>query len=374
MDLNVDGRFAAGQHLRGEQRERADDQAAHHGPQGLGNAAAGESLLHQRHGPHDEDGERRADQAQQDEQKIVAGHHLRHLGDDDGRAHHAERLRRQIAEQRRRQHRRHMGNGIDADDQLEGIEGAGQRRMEGGGDAACRAASHQHPQVRAAQAELLADGGGDAGAPLGIARLHADRGAEAVADHRLAGEDDAVEQRHAPAFQRIRLDGIGHRAGAEALHHQRIEPEDEAADGGQEEHPGRGQRRRGAEEAARPGVKERLVHGMGGDAHQRRARARQHAHEAGEQHQSDLAADGQITQKARQRRLPGLAAGHLKDLFPRPRVHLRPCLRPTGNGCCAESPSAAAARRKPARPASPGGPSRSRCGRTCLPRSGRPRA
>jgi hypothetical protein len=54
-------------------------------------------------------------------------------------------------DQRRNDDRRQRGDRIGADDQLEGIEGAGQRRVEGGGDGAGRAAADQHAQIAAAQ-------------------------------------------------------------------------------------------------------------------------------------------------------------------------------------------------------------------------------
>ena len=60
----------------------------------------------------------------------------------------------------RRHHRRQRGQRIGADDQLEGIEGAGQRRVESGRDGARGAAAHQHPQVAATHPERPPDARG----------------------------------------------------------------------------------------------------------------------------------------------------------------------------------------------------------------------
>ncbi|MEY9255712.1 hypothetical protein ABH990_006710 [Bradyrhizobium ottawaense] len=97
---------------------------------------------------------------------------------------------------------------IDADDQLTGVEGTGDRRAECRRDRSRSAAADHQAQIVAAQIEELAEQRGDPRANLGIAGLEADRGAAAVGDQRLARHDDAVPHRQIAAAQRVRLDRV----------------------------------------------------------------------------------------------------------------------------------------------------------------------
>ena len=119
-----------------------------------------------------------------------------------------EDLRGQVAEQRRHADRGQRGDRIAADDQLEAVEGAAQRRAEGAGDGRGGAAADQDAHVAAAQAKRLADLGGDAAGELGIAGFQADRGADAARPHGLRRHDQAAAQRHAAAVQRIGFDRV----------------------------------------------------------------------------------------------------------------------------------------------------------------------
>ena len=85
----------------------------------------------------------------------------------------AANLHGERAGQGRDDHEGQGGDGIDADDQLDAVEGAAERGIEGAADGRRRAAAHQHPQIIAAQPETAPEPGGDARAELGIARLHA---------------------------------------------------------------------------------------------------------------------------------------------------------------------------------------------------------
>ena len=104
--------------------------------------------------------------------------------------------------------RRKTRGRIAADDELEAVKGAGQRRAERAGDTGGGAATHQNSQVAAAQAKGIADARSDAACKLGVAGFEPDRGADAAGPNRLRRDDDAAEERHAPAMQRIGFDRI----------------------------------------------------------------------------------------------------------------------------------------------------------------------
>src|SRR6185437_16399450 len=87
-------------------------------------------------------------------------------------------LRGEIAKQRGDADRGKRGDRIAADDKLEAIESAAERRAEGAGDGRRRAAADQHAHVGATQAEGAADRGGQSARQLGVARFQADRSAD----------------------------------------------------------------------------------------------------------------------------------------------------------------------------------------------------
>ena len=124
---------------------------------------------------------------------------------------------------------RERARGVAALDQLEAVEGAGQRRVEGGGDRRRRARRHHHALVLAAQMEITPDHGEDAGAELAVAGLHADRGAAGVGHHGVAGEPHAVAQRHLAAVERVGLDRVDDVVGPDLAEGEGQEPEEQPA-------------------------------------------------------------------------------------------------------------------------------------------------
>ena len=97
-------------------------------------AAAAEQRLGQRDAAHDGDADQRADHAERQQRDVV--HRLdlrRHLHVQvERRA--AERLQHGIGDDRGHRDRREGGQRVGADDQLEGVERAGQRGVEGAAD------------------------------------------------------------------------------------------------------------------------------------------------------------------------------------------------------------------------------------------------
>ena len=206
--------MAGGEGLRRGEGEQADGDAADGRPREAGQAAFLEAALDQSHEAHDADGDEAEQDSEQQIGHIVGGLDMERAGDRNRMRRHAEAAGRQIAAERRRHHRCDGRDRIDADDQLEPVERAGQRRAEGGGDRRCRAAADDEAQIGAAQAEPHADRRGDAARHLRIAGLEADGGAEAVGDDVLQPDAQAVLQRHASAMQRIGLDRVDDRRAA----------------------------------------------------------------------------------------------------------------------------------------------------------------
>ena len=106
-------------------------------------------------------------------------------------------------------HRRQRAGGVAAQDQFIAVKGAGQRRVEGGGDGGARARGDEDAQIGAAQAEPAPHPGIKAGAELAVARLHAQGSARAIGQHGGEGQPQGIAQAHAPAMQGIGFDGIG---------------------------------------------------------------------------------------------------------------------------------------------------------------------
>ncbi len=135
-------------------------------------------------------------------------HRARERGDADGRQH---------------------GGGIAADHELEGVEGARQRRIEGGGDGGGGAHAHEGAEIAAADPEALPDPGREAGAKLGKSRLHPDRRAEAGRNHGEEGQRAAVGEGHLAAEEGVGLDGVHRLALAGTPHQHRRSPGEEPA-------------------------------------------------------------------------------------------------------------------------------------------------
>ena len=138
--------------------------------------------------------------------------------------------------------RRQGLQGVAADDQLEGIKGAGQRRVEGRRDGPGGAAPDQGAHVVAAQPDAAPEPRGQRRAKLGIGRFEPDRCAKPAGEDRHPNKAEAVAERHPPAEQRVRLDRVDHLARAPAAQQQRAEADEQAADNRRRHQAGRGQR------------------------------------------------------------------------------------------------------------------------------------
>ena len=194
--------------LRRYYRHQADDETAEHGAHERAQPEPREHVLADRHAPHQNDAQHRREQAERGgKHDIVTGDgHL--LGTDHAELGRLELSRDEIAHQRRDADRRQTVRRIAADDQLEAVKGAGERRAECAGNAGGGAAADQDAQVAAAQPKRIADARGDAAGKLRVAGLEADRCADPARPHRLRRNDDAAEERHPAAVQRIGFDRI----------------------------------------------------------------------------------------------------------------------------------------------------------------------
>jgi hypothetical protein len=122
------------------------------------------------------------------------------LGRDDA---DRERLCDQEADQGRDADRRQAVWRIAADNELETIEGAGERGTECASNSSGGATA-----LGASQPECHADARGDTAGKLCIAGLQADRGADPARPDRLRRHDNAAKRRHATAVQRVGFDRI----------------------------------------------------------------------------------------------------------------------------------------------------------------------
>ena len=251
---------AGREHVRRDQRHGAEPDAADRRLQPSRDAAAAERVLGQRHAAHDGDTKPCAGQGEQQQQGDAAAGQRRRRGDvaDKGLA-HADRAGHQHAGDRRRHHGREAKRRVAADDDLEAVEGAGQRGAERGGDGAGGARADHHAKVGTAQVEGAAERGGETRPKLGVAGLEPDRGAEAVGAQRLRADDEGVDHRHAAAGERVGLDRVDRAATTAAQQQPVAGAEQQTAADRQQRKPGVEQPLRGAQRgmAVEPLVQER---------------------------------------------------------------------------------------------------------------------
>ena len=211
VEVEPERAVAGPQHLRGVERHRADHQPADDRANETPADHGVERPFDQRRHPHRADADRRRDQAEPDQRAIVEERQRRDGGRGNVVRRADDRLGGERGGERRGEDGNRVGERIGADDELERVEGAGQRRAERRRDRASRPAPDQHPEILPAQARSHAQVRGEAGSDLRIARLETDRCAAAVRDHGLRRHEEALAQRHASAAQRVGLDRIDRR-------------------------------------------------------------------------------------------------------------------------------------------------------------------
>ena len=195
-------------------------------------------------------------------------------------------LRHQKADQRRDADRRQAGGRIAADDQLETVERAGERRTERAGNAGGGAATDQDAQVAAAQAKGVADARGDAAGDLGVAGFQSDRGADAARPHGLRRDDHAADERHAAAVQRIGFDRIDLALRPPPGDHFAGDTEYDAAGERHQNRQPRIERQPPRQPLARRQLEEHLVKDVDADAHAGHDRSAKHADQGRQQDQA----------------------------------------------------------------------------------------
>ena len=226
-------------HLRRRQREQADGEAAERRAQRLPEPGLCQQRLAQRHAAHDGDADQRRHDPEHRRDREVAPEHVADRTDADADRQRRKRMRHEIAGHRGDADRRQAGRRIAADHQLEGIEGAGQRRAECAGDRRRGAAAHHDALVGAAQMKAAAERCREPAGQLGIARFQSDRGADAAGPDRLQRYDDAAAKRHPPAMQGIGLDRVDFARRPPAQQQQERYAEQEAAEARHQKRPPR---------------------------------------------------------------------------------------------------------------------------------------
>ena len=136
-------------------------------------------------------------------------------------------------------HRGDVGDAVGADDDLEGVEGAGERGAEGRRDPRPRSGAHEGAQIAAPQVERAAGERGQGPAQLGVGRLQPHRGAEAVGDDALDADEQAVARGHPPAVQGVGLHRVHGRLGTAPGPQPGYDPQQQTAGGEHDEARGR---------------------------------------------------------------------------------------------------------------------------------------
>ncbi len=186
--------MARGKDLGRYERQAAENEPAYGRLQKHRQVAALEAKFDESHRPHDADADHGAKQRQHEERGEVG---LRDLGDRRELADEAlvksQASDDKNAADRSRNDRREPERRVGADDQLEGIKGAGQRCAEGGADGSRRAAADQSAHIAAPQFERGADHRSETGADLREAGFEADGTTDAGGYDRLRGDQKTVE-------------------------------------------------------------------------------------------------------------------------------------------------------------------------------------
>lgn len=227
-DVQVQRAVTGGQYLRRDQRQRDQQQAADHRPAPDRQLDLADAAFDPGHQPHHRDADQRAGQPQGDVDGVVARLELVGGGRRQRIGRRAQRVGHERPGQRGGGHRRQRRGHVGADDDLEGVERPGQRRAEGRGDRPGRAGADQGAHVGAAHAQDAAQLRTGARAHLGVGGLQPDRGAEAVGQQRLRGDDQVVAHRHAAAVQGVGFDRVDQRALA-SPRDERHQPDQQAA-------------------------------------------------------------------------------------------------------------------------------------------------
>ncbi len=202
--------MSAAQHLGHHQRHDGDQRATDGGTQPLRQGQPPQQPLgpgHGLHGKHAVAGRRRA---QQGEHQIEPRRYGRERADEEQGRGMDDRPLDQGRGQGSGGHGGQSPHRIAADDQLEGVEGAGQGRIEGGRDRRPCPGADEDALVRTAQAEILADLGEDRRPELAVAGLHADRDARSIRPEGRDQQAQAVGHRHAAAMQGVGFDRVDH--------------------------------------------------------------------------------------------------------------------------------------------------------------------
>ena len=171
-----------------------------------------------------------AEDPQQGEQRIEPLVEVEDVLDEEQGVRMGKRAIHHHPAKRRRGDRGQGRYRVAAKDQLERIERARHRGIEGCGNGSRRPCSNEDALVGTAQLEVLAHFRQDARAQLAVARLHADGDTRHVGDERVDNQPRAVARRHAAAMEGIGFDGIDDLAGTEVAHDDRRETEQQAAD------------------------------------------------------------------------------------------------------------------------------------------------
>jgi hypothetical protein len=138
----------------------------------------------------------------------VGGGNVDFVPDDKDRGRADEAPDDQRAGQRCDADRRQGLQRIAADNQLEGIERAGQRRIECSRDRAGRTASDKRADIVTAQLDRSAEPRCKGRAELGVGSLHTDRGSEPAGQQGRGDQAKAVRNRHPATEQGVRLDRV----------------------------------------------------------------------------------------------------------------------------------------------------------------------
>ena len=146
--------MAAAEHLRKEPGDIAEDQPAERRPRPGRQRCALRPLLDKGDAEHRPDRQQAGGEPDHGEDQVMRGDQIDMAVDDKDRLLAEDLAGDQGREDRRHDHRHQRRQRIAADDQLEGVKRAGERRVERGGDRRSGAAPDKCAQIVAPQMQI----------------------------------------------------------------------------------------------------------------------------------------------------------------------------------------------------------------------------
>ena len=277
--IGLQGAVARAHDLRADQRHGAHHEPSQHGPESGRKTAAVEQTIDNGDAAHQGDARQRHAGGQHEQVYETHALDWRHRSRNEQKVMPHEGLGDQGRHDGAGRHRHQGANAIGAQNHLERIERPRQRRAESRRYGPRRSASDQQAQIAAPRREPSPEQGRHGRRDLRIGRLQPNRGAAGVGEEGLQRDVEAAPHGHAPAIERVGLDGVGHPSIEPLARPQGERSQHESAKHRRRHHPPPAQIRGDGEVAPTLKAEQDFMHKLGGPGERRHQQSRQQPHQ-----------------------------------------------------------------------------------------------